>query len=85
MNYESLTYQHRFASGLVANIVVHRKEGTKPRVFSDFNAKTASESECREYMKWRTIIVADMMSVLSPGEVLGCAEHGLDVARRVGK
>lgn len=82
MNYEPLTYQHRFASGLVANVVVQRQEDTKPRIVSDFKAQEATTEEISEYSQWRQQIVADMMCRLTPGEVLGCAAKGISALRR---
>lgn len=70
----TLTYTHRFASDRAITLTLQRRTRAKPVVASSIQCRDLTAEELAEYKPWRTMVVASMMSELSPEEVFACAK-----------
>lgn len=74
----TLTFTHRFTTGLAVTLHIERAEFRLPKVRIE-TERPIARREREEYLKWRAQVVAQMMTQLTPGEVLRCAANGIRV------
>jgi len=80
MELQDLHFKHTLASGRAIRLIVYRTVNARPRVVAD-SVCDFSMNELQEYQIWRESVVATMMSILTPGEIEGCAAYGRQKVR----